>query len=117
MRAAFWNRPVRTGIRSSRATGEADRFTKLLTADKRASRVTRDRLYLDAVEEVLTNTSKVLMDVESGNQMIYLPLDKIAGNAGGPQRNVVSAEGIRDIADAVIREIETRPTNSTRRPR
>ncbi len=101
----------------ARATGEADRFTKLLTEYKRATRVTRDRLYLDAVEEVLTNTSKVLMDVESGNQMIYLPLDKIAGSAGGPQRNVVSAEGIRDIADAVIREIDTRPTNSTRRPR
>ena len=101
----------------ARATGEADRFTALLTEYQRATRVTRDRLYLDAVEEVLTNTSKVLMDVESGNQMIYLPLDKIAGNASGPQRNVLSSEGIRDIADAVIREIEARPAATTRRPR
>ncbi len=101
----------------ARATGEADRFTALLTEYQRASRVTRDRLYLDAVEDVLTNTSKVLMDVESGNQMVYLPLDRLATGSATPQRSVVSPDAVRDIADAVIREIEARPTTSTRRPR
>ena len=101
----------------ARATGEADRFTMLLTEYQRASRVTRDRLYIDAVEDVLTNTSKVLMDVQSGNQMIYLPLDRLAAGAATPQRSVISQDAVRDIADAVIREIEARPTTSTRRPR
>ncbi|MEE4300881.1 MAG: FtsH protease activity modulator HflK [Pseudomonadales bacterium] len=104
----------------ARATGEADRFSALLVEYQRASRVTRDRLYLDAVEEVLTNTSKVLMDVESGNQMVYLPLDKLAGGAVGGssgQRSPISSDDVREIADAVIREIESRPSTSTRRPR
>jgi membrane protease subunit HflK len=101
----------------ARATGEADRFTALLVEYQRASRVTRDRLYLDAVEDVLTSTSKVLMDVESGNQMIYLPLDRLATGSATPQRSVISTDAVRDIADAVIREIEARPATSTRRPR
>lgn len=110
----------------ARSTGEADRFSALLTEYKLAERVTRDRLYIDAVEEVLTNTSKVLMDVESGNQMVYLPLDKLAagsaiggGGSGssGSQRSIISSDDVREIADAVIREIESRPNQSTRRPR
>lgn len=105
----------------ARATGEADRFTALLTEYQRAERVTRDRLYIDAIEEVLSNTSKVLMDVESGNQMVYLPLDKLAAGAGaraaGAQSSVITSDEVREIADAVIREIESRPTTSTRRPR
>ena len=100
------------------STGEADRFEKLLVEYKLASRVTRDRLYLDAVEDVLTNTSKVLMDVESGNQMIYLPLDRLASGGATPNRGVVSPDMVRDIADAVLREIETRPNAApARRPR
>ncbi|HSG89009.1 MAG TPA: FtsH protease activity modulator HflK [Pseudomonadales bacterium] len=102
----------------ARAEGEADRFTKLLTEYSRAKEVTRDRLYLDAVEEVLTNTSKVLMSVEGGNQMIYLPLDKLAsGRAPAPQALGNSGDLVRDIADAVISELDTRSTGTTRRPR
>ena len=106
----------------ARATGQADRFTALLTEYQRAERVTRDRLYIDAVEEVLASSSKVLMDVESGNQMVYLPLDRLAGGAGsggtgGGQRQVIGEDAVRDIADAVIRELDTRSSTSTRRPR
>jgi membrane protease subunit HflK len=106
----------------ARATGEADRFTALLTEYQRASRVTRDRLYIDAVEEVLTNSSKVLMDVESGNQMVYLPLDRLAGGSAsggsGSQRGaVIGQDVVREIADAVIREMEARTETSSRRPR
>ena len=101
----------------ARATGEASRFEQLLVEYRRSSRVTRDRLYLDAVEEVLTNTSKVLMDVDSGNQMVYLPLDRLASGASSPQRVVVDQEAVRDIADAVMREIEARVPTSSRRPR
>lgn len=60
-----------------RSEGEADRFSKLYQEYKKAPRVTRERLYLDAVESVLSNSTKVMMDVEGGNNIMYLPLDQI----------------------------------------
>ena len=57
--------------------GEAKRFLKLLTEYEKAPAVTRERLYLEAVESVYTNTNKVMMDVEGGNNLLYLPLDQI----------------------------------------
>ena len=59
------------------AEGEVDRFNKLLEEYKKAPIVTRDRLYLDALQSVLSNSTKVMVDVEGGNNLLYLPLDKI----------------------------------------
>ncbi|MES9897862.1 MAG: FtsH protease activity modulator HflK [Sedimenticola sp.] len=59
------------------AQGEASRFQAVLAEYKKAPEVTRKRLYLDTVEEVLSNTNKVIMDVKSGNSLMYLPLDKL----------------------------------------
>jgi membrane protease subunit HflK len=56
------------------AEGEASRFDKLLTE---YSKVTRDRLYLDAMQSLYSNSTKVMVDVEGGNNLMYLPLDKI----------------------------------------
>ncbi len=61
----------------SRAEGEAERFTKLLAAYRLAPDVTRERLYLETVETVLSRTSKVVMDTHNGNSMMYLPIDKL----------------------------------------
>lgn len=62
---------------TARAEGEADRFTQLLHEYEQAPRVTRDRLYLDMMESVLGNSSKVLVDIEGNNNLLYLPLDKL----------------------------------------
>ncbi len=59
------------------AEGEASRFRQLYSEYKKAPEVTRERLYLEAVESVLGNTSKVMIDVDGGNNLMYLPLDKI----------------------------------------
>jgi membrane protease subunit HflK len=59
------------------AEGEAVRFDKLLAEYEKAPKVTRDRLYLDALQGLYSNSTKVLMDVEGGNNLMYLPLDKI----------------------------------------
>ncbi len=59
------------------ATGESERFTSILTEYQKAPEVTRQRLYLDTVESVMANTSKVLVDLEGGNNLVYLPLDKL----------------------------------------
>ena len=59
------------------AEGEAERFSALLIEYKKAPEVTRQRLYLDAVEEVLSSSTKVMIDVEGGNNLLYLPLDQL----------------------------------------
>jgi len=64
------------------AQGEAARFESLLTEYKKAPRVTRDRLYIEAIEEVYANSSKVLVDSESSGNLMYLPLDKLMNQTG-----------------------------------
>ena len=59
------------------ARGESDRFLALLREYDKAPQVTRQRLYLETVENVYGNTSKVLLDVEGGSNLTYLPLDQI----------------------------------------
>lgn len=59
------------------AEGEVARFEKLLPEYLAAPKVTRDRLYIATMEKLYSNTSKVMVDVDGGNNMMYLPLDKI----------------------------------------
>jgi membrane protease subunit HflK len=65
----------------AQAEGEASRFEQLLVEYQKAPAVTRERLYIDALEQIMGNTSKVMIDVEGGNNMMYLPLDQILQNA------------------------------------
>jgi len=61
----------------AQAEGEASRFEQLLGQYLKAPDVTRERLYLETMEQILGSSSKVLVDVESGNNLFYLPLDKL----------------------------------------
>ncbi|MFT4580869.1 MAG: membrane protease subunit HflK [Gammaproteobacteria bacterium] len=63
------------------ATGEARRFEQLLVEYEKAPEVTRSRLYLDTIEEVLAQNPKVVMDNKGGNSMMYLPIDKLIQRA------------------------------------
>lgn len=69
----------------SRATGDAQRFSSLLDEYRQAPEVTRERLYIETMAEVLSSVSKVIVDVDQGNSMIYLPLDKIVRDRGQSQ--------------------------------
>jgi membrane protease subunit HflK len=60
--------------------GNAARFEQLLTEYERAPAVTRERLYLETMQQVLSNSNKVLLDSEGNNSLMYLPLDKILEN-------------------------------------
>ncbi|WP_337911378.1 FtsH protease activity modulator HflK [Vibrio cholerae] len=66
------------------ALGQVAQFEKLLPEYQAAPKVTRDRLYLDAMEQVYSNTSKVLIDSESSGNLLYLPIDKLAGQDNKP---------------------------------
>ena len=72
-----------------RAKGDAARFDDILAEYKRAPDVMRERLYLDAMQQVLSNTTKVLVDQKAGSNLLYLPLDKLmqmtATPTPGPQ--------------------------------
>ena len=59
------------------ADGEASRFESLLVEYLKAPRVTRDRLYLEAIEEVYSNSNKVLIDSEGAGNLLYLPIDQL----------------------------------------
>ena len=60
-----------------RAEGDASRFRQIVAEYNKAPGVTRDRLYLDALQEIMTSSSKIMVDQKAGNNMLYLPLDKI----------------------------------------
>ncbi len=64
------------------ADGDASRFRQIVAEYNKAPQVTRDRLYLDAMQQILSNTTKVLIDQKGGNNLLYLPLDKIMQLSG-----------------------------------
>jgi membrane protease subunit HflK len=59
------------------AEGDASRFRQVLSEYQKAPAVTRDRMYLDTMQQVFSNTTKVLVDSRSSNQLLYLPFDKL----------------------------------------
>ncbi|WP_404341422.1 FtsH protease activity modulator HflK [Pseudoalteromonas mariniglutinosa] len=84
------------------AQGEVARFEQLLPQYQIAKQVTRQRLYIDAMEQVLGNSSKILVDVKGGNNMMYLPLDKIMDKQGNTTRIALpSSSDINDLRNKV----------------
>ena len=77
------------------AEGDAARFRQIVAEYNKAPQVTRDRLYIEAMQQIMSNTTKVLIDQKGGNNLIYLPLDKIMQMSGtGP------GEGLAKPAEA-----------------
>jgi membrane protease subunit HflK len=103
---------------TARAEGEADRFTQLLNEYEQAPRVTRDRLYLDMMESVLGKSSKVLVDIEGNNNLLYLPLDKLMSRstaAGGLSDSLNNLTQQQDLLRQV--QQQTQRTRSNLRTR
>ena len=79
----------------AQAEGEASRFDQLYKEYNKAPEVTRKRLYIEAIESVLSKTNKVILDNESGSSLMYLPIDKLI-ERGGPearQRRTENGDG------------------------
>lgn len=96
------------------ATGEAQRFEQLYAEYQNAPAVTRQRLYMQALEEVMAGTPKVIVDVKSGGNMLYLPIDKLAraDSAGATAGDrALSNQQLNDIAnraaDVLRRQVAT----------
>ncbi len=91
----------------AKAEGEARRFEKLLAEYQKAPEVTRERLYLDAMQTVLEKTHTVLLDVKAGNNMIYLPIDDKHRPAAvaEPPKDSENAQTVQDLPDGVVKAV------------
>jgi modulator of FtsH protease HflK len=80
------------------AEGEAARFKHVLTEYSKAPAVTRERLYLDAMQQVLTSSTKVMVDARAGSNLLFLPLDKLVQMSGGslPEQPIGAARPSTD---------------------
>ena len=107
------------------ATGNASRFDQVVAAYSRAPAVTRDRMYVDTMQQIFTNTTKVMIDSRAGNNMLYLPLDKLMqqvqandaaiGGKSGPVQ-VPSSAPTPEVTQAMdaVRERDSRSRDSSR---
>ncbi|MBK1688631.1 FtsH protease activity modulator HflK [Rubrivivax gelatinosus] len=68
----------------AQAEGDAQRFRSVLTEYQKAPAVTRDRMYIDAMQQIYSNVSKVMVDSRSGSNLLYLPLDKLIQQSAAP---------------------------------
>lgn len=93
----------------ARAEGEASRFLQLLAEYEKSPDVTRERLYLDAMQEVLGQTGAVVVDVKNSNNMLYLPIDKL-------QHSGSAIPSVRDpeASSAAVQELQEPGVKSAR---
>lgn len=76
----------------NKATGDSVRFERLLVAYQTAPQVTRERLYIETLQEVLSKTSKILVSGKDGqNQLLYLPIDKLMNNQQSTPNNTINS--------------------------
>jgi len=105
-----------------RARGETSRFLAVLGVYEQAPEVTRERMYIQALETVLSNSSKIMVDTESSDNIMYLPLDRLtggsmAGSRGGNTSSDNSQTDIQSLADQVMQELQSRDNSGVRRSR
>jgi membrane protease subunit HflK len=92
------------------ASGDAARFRQVLGEYVKAPGVTRERLYLDTMQQIFANTTKVLVDVRSSSPLLYLPLDKLLQQAAGESSGrpagaaAPSSVGGKDTTESRVRE-------------
>jgi membrane protease subunit HflK len=97
------------------ALGQVAQFEKLLPEYQAAPEVTRDRLYLDTMEEVYTSTSKVLIDSESSGNLLYLPIDKLGTSSGETEtRRKAKTTSAYDEIELESQRTDTQPASTSR---
>ena len=103
----------------ARAEGESSRFEQIYDEYRKAPEITRDRLYLESLEEVLNNSTKLIIDQQNGNNIIYLPLDQIIqrrnNNFGGGDGTIGQVDDQGDFVGGSSRQRQNRTDNRDRR--
>jgi modulator of FtsH protease HflK len=96
------------------AQGETSRFDQVLAQYEHAPAVTRERMYLETMENVYKNSRKVIVDTKGGNNMMYLPLEKLI--ASGPQ-SISNPNDTLTVAPQRLPEIQVTPAEDPARAR
>jgi membrane protease subunit HflK len=96
------------------AQGESSRFDQVLSQYQHAPAVTRERMYLETMENVYKNSRKVIVDVKGGNNMMYLPLEKLI--SAGPQ-SISNPNDTMTVAPPRLPEIQVTPVEDPARAR
>ena len=91
----------------AQAEGDAQRFKSLVSEYQKAPQVMRDRLYIDAMQQIYSNTTKVLVDTKQGSNLLYLPLDKIIQQSG----HVSASPSVPAPADSLQNNATSTPAN------
>lgn len=107
----------------SQAQGDASRFNQVLEQYKQAPKVTRDRMYVDTMQQIFNNTSKVMVDTKNSNPLLYMPLEKLLdkSNQAIPTNGQTVAEPLASpsvqtsAAAAVVNDGSNQVNNSTSR--
>ncbi|MGE0331825.1 MAG: FtsH protease activity modulator HflK [Ramlibacter sp.] len=103
----------------AQAQGDAQRFRSVLTEYQKAPQVTRDRMYLDAMQQIYGNVTKVLVESRQGSNLLYLPLDKIMqqtaqGGAAAMPEAPAAAAPVAGTAGGLAADSRARDTSRTR---
>ncbi len=100
------------------AEGETSRFNQLLAEYQRAPEVTRERLYIDTLESVMSASPKVMIDIENGNNLMFLPLDQLMSgsqfNSAAGQGGLSGSGTTQSILDEFKRNVSRSRTRETR---
>ena len=99
------------------AEGDASRFDQLLTEYAKAPAVTRQRLYIDSLQDIFTASSKIMIDVEGGNNMLYVPLDKILDQSGSSTARPRTSQEWQDLANDLAPYLQGPSTTAVDRGR
>jgi modulator of FtsH protease HflK len=98
----------------AQAEGDAQRFNSVLDEYKKAPAVTRDRLYIDTMQQVYSNVTKVLVDSRSNSNLLYLPLDRLMQQAGAPASAVPAAPAATPSEAATSGAVDIRSRDNQR---
>ncbi len=98
----------------AQAEGDADRFRSVLAEYQKAPAVTRDRLYIETMQQIYSNVSKVMIDSRSGSNLLYLPLDRLLQQAGGTPGQGATAVAPAPSEQAAPTVIDVRARDSGR---
>ena len=99
------------------AEGDATRFTQVLKEYNRAPTVTRERLYLETMEDIYANSKKIMVDVKGGNSMFYLPLDQLMKQQQGASTQNMPALNTTQTPSSNTQNSGTRPGRESMRGR
>ena len=98
----------------AQAEGDSQRFNRVLDEYKKAPAVTRDRMYIDTMQQVYSNVTKVMVDSRGNSNLLYLPLDKLMQQAGVPAATPAVPQVVPDTSGSPTGTVDVRSRDNQR---